>query len=117
MSNIPSQIQLHQKSCTLELTYASGLHEILDAEFLRVNSPSAEVRGHGGQGGTLPTGKRDVAITNVEVVGNYALKITFSDGHDSGLYAWDYLEDLCRNKSQYWQSYLAKLSATNGSRD
>ncbi len=117
MSSIPTQIQLHQKSRTLELSYASGLHETLEAEYLRVNSPSAEVRGHGGKGGQLPTGKRNVGIDKVEIVGNYALKITFSDGHDSGLYSWEYLLDLCQHKEQYWQTYLEKLATLNGNRD
>ena len=104
--NIPTKILLHQKSKTLELHYGPELQHTLGAEFLRVISPSAEVRGHGGQGGQLPLNKQDVAIESVEAVGNYALKITFSDGHDSGLYSWDYLKDLGINQEKYWRAYL-----------
>jgi len=104
--SIPTKILLHQKSKTLELHYGTELQHTLGAEFLRVNSPSAEVRGHGGQGGQLPLNKQEVEIKGIEAVGNYALKITFSDGHDSGLYSWEYLKDLGTNQEKYWQSYL-----------
>ncbi|AZZ94408.1 DUF971 domain-containing protein [Hahella sp. KA22] len=114
---IPRQIQLHQRSATLELTYGETEAYVLEAEFLRVLSPSAEVRGHGGKGAVLQTGKRLVRIDGVEAAGNYALKLTFSDGHDSGIYSWPYLYDLCQNKERYWEGYLAQLKAANGSRD
>ncbi len=110
MSNVPTKILLHQKSRTLELHFGTDLHKTLGAEFLRVNSPSAEVRGHGGQGGQLPLDKQDVGIEGIEVVGNYALKITFSDGHDSGLYSWEYLKGLCINQEKFWQAYLKQSS-------
>lgn len=112
----PSRIELHLKSASLELEFAAGEIYHLDAEYLRVYSPSAEVRGHG-EGETLQTGKRGVRINNVEMVGNYALKITFSDGHDTGLFSWSYLEDLCINREAHWESYLDKLRLANASRD
>ncbi|MFW1676545.1 gamma-butyrobetaine hydroxylase-like domain-containing protein [Pontibacter sp. JAM-7] len=113
---LPSQIKLHKKSRTLELTYADGSYE-LTAEFLRVHSPSAEVRGHGIGNGILQTGKQWVAIKEVLPSGNYALKIVFDDGHDSGLYTWEYLHDLCHNQADYWQRYLKQLEAAGASRD
>jgi DUF971 family protein len=115
--SVPTRIELHLKSAKLELEFGKDNGYLLDAEFLRVHSPSAEVRGHGGEGETLQTGKREVRIENIEVVGNYALKITFSDGHDTGLYSWSYLADLCQNKQAYWESYLEKIKLANASRD
>lgn len=112
----PRRIELHLKSATLELEFHEGSTFQLDAEYLRVHSPSAEVKGHG-EGETLQVGKRNVTIKNVEMVGNYALKITFSDGHDTGLYSWGYLEDLCINREAYWENYLEKLRLANASRD
>jgi DUF971 family protein len=112
----PSEIRLHLKSRTLELVYPDGSFE-LSAEFLRVHSPSAEVRGHGVGNGVLQTGKRHVAIEAVEPVGNYALKILFDDGHHSGLYTWEYLYDLAHHQADYWQRYLARLEAAGASRD
>ncbi len=91
---VPTEVKLHQTSKVLELTFADGHAFRLPYEFLRVNSPSAEVRGHGPGQETLQVGKRDVTITNVEPVGHYAIRPTFSDGHDSGIYSWDYLYDL-----------------------
>ena len=113
---LPSDIRLHLKSRTLELFYEEGSYE-LTAEFLRVHSPSAEVRGHGIGQEKLQTGKRLVGIKAIEPSGNYALKIVFDDGHDSGLYTWEYLHDLAHNQADYWQNYLAKLAAEGGSRD
>ncbi len=113
---LPSDIRLHLKSRTLELVYADGRFE-LDAEFLRVHSPSAEVRGHGIGQETLQTGKKFVAIKGVEAVGNYALKIVFDDGHDSGLYTWEYLHDLAHDHDRYWADYLRRLEAAGASRD
>ncbi|KAA0876406.1 gamma-butyrobetaine hydroxylase-like domain-containing protein [Nitrincola tapanii] len=112
----PSDVRLHKKSRTLELVYADGSHE-LTAEFLRVHSPSAEVRGHGIGQGVLQTGKKLVGITGLQPSGNYALKIIFDDGHDSGLYTWDYLYDLAHNQESYWQTYLEALEAAGASRD
>ena len=113
---LPSDIKLHLKSKTLELIYADGGYE-LTAEFLRVHSPSAEVRGHGIGNGVLQTGKKHVGFKGVEPAGNYALKISFDDGHDSGLYPWEYLHDLTHNQDEYWQRYLQQLEAAGASRD
>ncbi len=88
---VPSEIKLHQKSRLLELSFEDGQHFELTYEFLRVLSPSAEVRGHGPGQEKLQAGKQAVEIEKVEPVGNYAIKLVFSDGHDSGLYSWDYL--------------------------
>ncbi|MCD8512179.1 MAG: DUF971 domain-containing protein [Nitrincola sp.] len=113
---LPTDIRLHLKSRTLELVYDEGAYE-LTAEFLRVHSPSAEVRGHGIGQEKLQTGKKLVGIKSIEPSGNYALKIVFDDGHDSGLYTWEYLYDLAHNQQEYWQNYLSKLDAAGGSRD
>jgi len=112
----PSKITLHKKSRTLELHFSDGQFE-LTAEYLRVYSPSAEVRGHGVGQETLQVEKKFVAIDKIEASGNYALKISFDDGHDSGLYSWDYLYDLAHNQQRYWQDYLDKLAAAGASRD
>lgn len=112
----PTQINLHKRSKSLELVYEDGSFE-LTAEFLRVHSPSAEVRGHGIGQEVLQTGKRLVGISDVTPSGNYALKISFDDGHDSGLYTWAYLHDLAHQQADYWNNYLARLEAEGGSRD
>ena len=112
---IPSGVKLHKASRTLELQYADGQTFMLPAEFLRVHSPSAEVQGHGQP--VLQTGKQKVALTGVEAAGNYALKLTFDDGHDSGLFSWDYLYQLGQDQSALWQDYLDKLRAAGASRD
>jgi len=114
---IPTNIVVHQQSKVLELSYENGSTYRLPFELLRVLSPSAEVQGHGPGQETLQTGKRDVLIANLEPVGHYALKPTFSDGHDSGLYSWDYLYFLCENQEQVWQEYLDKLAAAGLDRD
>jgi len=114
---IPQQIQLHKRSRTLELGYADGRSFQLSAEFLRVYSPSAEVRGHGEGQEVLQTGKQRVAITAVNPVGNYAVQLVFDDGHDSGLFSWDYLYDLCVRQQQHWQDYLQRLERSGASRD
>ena len=113
---IPTEIKLHQKSRVLELVFDDQRFE-LSFEFLRVFSPSAEVRGHGEGQETLQVGKRDVTILGIEPVGNYAIKPVFSDGHDSGLYSWDVLYTLCTRRDELWQAYLDKLAAAGGSRD
>jgi len=107
---LPKDIKLHAKSKTLELIYSDQEHFELTAEYLRVHSPSAEVRGHGVGNGTLQTGKQLVGIKGLEQAGNYALKIIFDDGHDSGLYTWEYLYDLSRNHDTYWNRYLTALA-------
>ncbi len=106
---VPKEIKLHRKSAKLELTYAERESVILSAEFLRVHSPSAEVRGHGRGQEILQTGKRNVTIDHIEAVGNYAIKLNFNDGHDSGIYSWDYLVELGKNEGSLWRDYLAKL--------
>lgn len=105
----PVDITLHQKSHALEITYTDGVTHELSCELLRVYSPSAEVRGHWGQKSKLEVDKQDVNITEIIPVGQYAVKIVFDDGHDSGLYDWDYLYDLGRKKALYWTEYLEKL--------
>lgn len=112
---IPSGVKLHKASRTLELQYADGQRFTLPAEFLRVHSPSAEVQGHGRP--VLQTGKQNVAVTGVEAAGNYALKLTFDDGHDSGLYSWEYLYQLGQRQETLWQDYLEQLRAAGASRD
>lgn len=114
---IPTEIKLHQQSRLMEISFADGSHFKLPYEYLRVYSPSAEVRGHGPGQETLQTGKRNVEIRTLEAVGNYAVKPTFSDGHDSGIYSWDTLFDLGRNHEAYWNEYLARLEAAGASRD
>ena len=94
----PSAITLHARSRTLELHYADGENYVLPCEYLRVYSPSAEVRGHGTGQEVLQTGKLNVAITDIKPVGNYALQLVFDDGHDTGIYSWDYLHQLGANK-------------------
>jgi DUF971 family protein len=114
---IPTRIVVHQKSRFLELEFeASGVHR-LSFEFLRVFSPSAEVRGHGPGQETLQTGKRDVVIEAVEPVGNYGIQPRFSDGHTTGIYSWDYLHELAVKQHSMWQDYLQRLQAAAKSRD
>ena len=113
---LPSKIQLHKRSKCLELHYEGKAYS-LSAEYLRVHSPSAEVKGHGPGQEVLQTGKRDVGITGVEGVGNYALRLTYDDGHDSGLYTWDYLYRLATEYDANWDAYLEKLHAANETRD
>lgn len=113
----PIDIKLHKKSATLELVYADGVTHELSAEFLRVHSPSAEVRGHGTGQEILQSGKRHVKLTNVQTIGNYAIKLVFDDGHDSGIYSWDYLRELGEEEAEFWNSYLAKLQEADQTRD
>ena len=113
----PTEIKLHQASRVLELVFADGRRFRLPYEFLRVSSPSAEVRGHGPGQETLQTGKRDVTITAIEPVGHYALRPTFSDGHSTGIYSWEYLLDLGERQDTLWRDYLARLAKANASRD
>ena len=112
---IPTRIKLNKSSKTLELGYADGQQFALPAEFLRVYSPSAEVQGHGKP--ILQYGKMHVALTDVQPAGNYALKLTFDDGHDNGIFTWNYLYELATEHSALWQKYLAQLSAAGRSRD
>ncbi|MEH6493480.1 DUF971 domain-containing protein [Halopseudomonas sp.] len=112
---IPTTIKLQKSSRSLRLGYADGREFVLPAEYLRVLSPSAEVRGHGKP--VLQTGKQHVALSAVETAGRYALKLTFDDGHDSGLYTWDYLYQLATEQEARWQAYLDQLHAAGASRD
>lgn len=114
---IPSEIKLHQKSRLLELNYESGESFQLDFEYLRVMTPSAEARGHGPGQETLQAGKRNVDIERIEPVGTYALRLVYSDGHDSGLYSWDLLYNLGKHHSELWAEYLTQLEAQGLSRD
>ncbi|HMA31867.1 MAG TPA: DUF971 domain-containing protein [Casimicrobiaceae bacterium] len=113
----PTEIKLHQASRVFEIAFANGRRFRLPYEFLRVHSPSAEVRGHGPGQETLQTGKREVTITTVEPIGHYAVRPTFSDGHDTGIYSWDYLYDLGERQDEMWQHYLERLAAAGASRD
>jgi DUF971 family protein len=113
----PTEIKLHQKSRILEIAFDDGQRFNLPCEYLRVFSPSAEVRGHGPGQEVLQVGKRDVEIKEIEPVGNYAVKLGFSDGHDTGLYSWEYLHELGEKQESSWKSYLARLEQAGASRD
>src|SRR5436190_1933793 len=113
----PTEIKLHQKSRVLEISFADGNTFRLPCEFLRVHSPSAEVRGHGPGQEVLQVGKREVAINRVEPVGTYAVQLVFSDGHDTGIYSWDLLYDYGLNQADMWAHYLERLTAAGASRD
>ncbi len=113
---IPTRVHYHRKARELELGYADGESYRLSIEYLRVHSPSAEVRGHGQGQETLQVGKKDVGLANITPVGRYAIKLHFDDGHDSGLYSWDYLYDLAINATRYWADYLRRLDAAGASR-
>jgi DUF971 family protein len=105
----PTDIVLHQKSRRLEVAFDDGARFELPCEFLRVYSPSAEVRGHGPGQETLPLGKENVNIARIEPVGNYAVKLCFDDGHDTGLYSWEWLHYLGTEQKQLWDRYLQRL--------
>jgi DUF971 family protein len=107
----PTEISLHQKSRILELKFEDGAHFELSYEFLRVHSPSAEVQGHGPGQGVLQLAKENVMINQVDPVGSYAIQPHFDDGHDTGIYSWETLYDMGKNKDKYWQEYLQKLAA------
>ena len=113
---VPTNIRVRRQSRVLSLTYGDGTIRELPFELLRVYSPSAEVKGHGAGPGPLQTGKRDVELTAVQPVGNYAVQLSFSDGHDSGIYSWDYLWELASRQDAYWRSYLTRLEAEGGKR-
>jgi len=104
----PQKIKLHKKSCLLELLFEETIYK-LNAEYLRVYSPSAEVKGHGPGDETLQVNKENVSIINIEAQGNYAIKLIYSDGHDSGIYTWEYLRELCENREKNWQNYLERV--------
>lgn len=113
----PTEITLHTASRVLEVAFDDGKVFRLPFEFLRVYSPSAEVRGHGPGQETLQTGKRDVTITQLEPVGHYAVQPLFSDGHHSGIYSWEYLYELGSHQDELWADYLRRLQEAGASRD
>ena len=110
MATPPTDITLNQKSRELEISWPDGETHTLSCEYLRVSSPSAEVRGHGPGQEVLQIGKENVNITAIEPIGHYAVKLVFDDNHDSGLYDWGLLYDLGAKKEQYWADYLARLA-------
>ncbi|NBT78599.1 MAG: DUF971 domain-containing protein [Betaproteobacteria bacterium] len=114
---VPTRIVLHQISRVLEVEFGDGFVFRLPTEFLRVYSPSAEVKGHGPGQEVLQVGKRDVTIVAIEQVGHYAIQPTFSDGHVSGIFSWDLLYRLGREQDTLWTDYLARLDAAGASRD
>jgi len=113
----PTEIKLHQASLKMEIAFSDGAHFELPFEFLRVYSPSAEVRGHGPGQEVLQVGKRDVLINAAEPVGHYGINLFFSDGHDTGIYSWEYLYDLGVNQAAMWDEYLKRMKAAGASRD
>ena len=113
----PIDITLHGRSRQLEVRFDDGVTFVLPFELMRVYSPSAEVKGHGEGQEVLQTGKRLVDIVDLAPVGHYAIQPTFSDGHDSGIYSWDYLYDLGERHDALWQTYLLRLETEGGSRD
>lgn len=114
---VPTSLTVHKQSRVLDIAFDSGESFSLPFEFLRVYSPSAEVRGHGVGQEVLQTGKRDVLITAIDPVGHYAIQPHFSDGHNTGIYAWDYLYWLGANQAQLWEDYLKRLEAAGFTRE
>ena len=113
----PTELKLHQQSRELEISFDNGRSFRFSCEYLRVFSPSAEVRGHGPGQEVLQVGKKNVEITAIEPVGAYAVKLVFSDGHDTGIYSWDYFFDLGVRQDEYWKSYLARMTMAKASRE
>jgi DUF971 family protein len=113
----PTEIKLHQKSRILEIAFADGRAFKLPFEFLRVYSPSAEVRGHGPGQEVLQVGKKDVDIKRIEPVGAYAVQLAFSDGHDTGIYSWDLLYDYGARQDEMWRHYLKRMEEAGASRE
>jgi len=113
----PTELKLHQKSQLLEIAFADGMQFKLPYELLRVYSPSAEVRGHGPGEEVLQIGKKGIQITHVEPVGSYAVQLVFSDGHDTGIYSWDYFYHLGMNQEAMWTHYLQRMEEARASRD
>ena len=114
---VPTAIILHQKSRVLEISFSDGRSFRLPYEYLRVYSPSADVRGHGPGQEVLQTGKRQIEIRTLEPVGSYAVQPVFSDGHSTGIYSWDYLYELGEHQEERWAEYLAKLESAGAGRD
>jgi DUF971 family protein len=113
----PTALTLHEASQRLEVQFSDGAQFFLSAELMRVHSPSAEVKGHGPGQEVLQVGKRGVRIVDIEPVGHYAIRPRFSDGHESGLFSWDYLYQLGRDEARLWAEYEQKLAAAGASRD
>jgi DUF971 family protein len=113
----PTEIRLHQKSRVLEVAFDDGRAFRLPYEYLRVHSPSAEVRGHGPGQEVLQVGKREIEIRHVEPVGSYAIQPTFSDGHATGIYSWEYLYQLGVEQDERWAAYLKKMESAGASRE
>ncbi|WP_346796261.1 DUF971 domain-containing protein [Halomonas sp. Bachu 37] len=113
----PTRVHYHKKARELELGYADGTEFRLPVEYLRVYSPSAEVRGHGRDTAVLQVGKKDVGLRDITQAGRYALKLHFDDGHDTGLYSWDYLHELATHHDAYWNDYLQRLREAGASRE
>lgn len=113
----PTEINLHQVSRVLDVAFDDGASFSLPVEYLRVYSPSAEVRGHGPGQEVLQVGKREVNISAIEPVGVYAVKFVFTDGHDTGIYSWDYLHELGTKHAENWKTYLARMERAKASRD
>ena len=113
----PTEIKLHQKSRLLEISFADGRTFKLPCELLRVYSPSAEVRGHGPGQEVLQIGKQNIEITRIEPVGTYAVQPVFSDGHDTGIYSWDYIYSLGMNQDEMWRHYLRRMEEAGASRE
>jgi DUF971 family protein len=114
---IPTEIKLHQVSRVLEIAFNDGTRFKLPYEFLRVYSPSAEVRGHGPGQEVLQIGKKNIEVKGIEPVGSYAVQLTFSDGHDTGLYSWDYLHELGENYVELWDRYMNRIEVAGASRE
>ena len=117
LNKTPTEVKLRKQSNTLELSYSDGSQLEFSSEFLRVHSPSAEVRGHGNGQEVLQTGKRNVRLRNLEPVGNYAVKLEFDDGHNTGIFSWDYLVSIGRDKKKLWEDYLLRLQQAGKTRD
>lgn len=116
MQHHPTDIKMRTASRVLEVSFSDDSQWSLSFEYLRVYSPSAEVRGHGPGQETLQVGKQEVMITKIEAVGSYAIRLVFDDGHNSGIYSWDVLYELGQNQEKNWQEYLDKMAAAGASR-
>lgn len=117
MSVWPTELRVNPERTALTVAYDNGTNFVLPAEYLRVESPSAEVQGHSASQKQIVRGKRRVKIRSVEPVGNYAARIHFDDGHDTGLYSWDYLYELGRDQDRKWAAYLSALRSVGGKRE
>lgn len=113
----PTEIKLHKQSKILDITFSDGVTFHFSCEFLRVHSPSAEVRGHTPEQEVLQTGKKNISIERITPVGNYAIQLNFSDGHNTGIYSWDLLYNYGRHQDKMWLQYLQKIKAAGASRE